>query len=301
MAGPRPDTWMPMFWGDYVRDTGHLSAAHHGAYLMLIKHYWCTGAALPDDDDQLWRIACCDSIGHWKKLRPLIVPFFKLRDGTWWHKRVAEEMEKAAANVEKRAKAGKKGADKRWQTDGNANGKGMANASDSQWQNDGTPPSPSPEDSVADATGATAPMTDREWLWKDGLDLLAKHSGKPGSSLRSVVGRWLRDTGDNAAQLRAEIEAATGPPNPVAEPIAWITARLKPKAPHGQSEQLRRRTAQFAGLAAAAESLAAGEDVGPGVAALPKPGTPGRGVEIAESGLPEGPVRLSVAGGRAGH
>lgn len=157
-------------------------------------------------------------------------------------------------------------------------------------------------DSVANATGAAAPPpTDRDWLWSQGLDLLAKHSGKPGSSLRSVIGRWLRDTGDNAAQLRAEIEAATGPPNPVAEPIAWITARLKPKAPHGQSEQFRRRTAQFAGLAAAAESLAAGEDVGSGVAALPKPGTPGRGVEIAESGLPEGAVRLSAAGGRAGH
>lgn len=98
--GARPDTWMPMFWGDYARDTGHLSATGHGAYLMLIKHYWCTGEPLPDDDRQLWRIACCDSPAAWKKLRPIIVEFFSIVDGVWRHKRVDEEIERAQANVD---------------------------------------------------------------------------------------------------------------------------------------------------------------------------------------------------------
>lgn len=68
--GARPDSFMPMFWGDYARDTGHLNNSGHGAYLMLIKHYWASAAPLPDDDTQLWRIACCDSIAAWRKLRP---------------------------------------------------------------------------------------------------------------------------------------------------------------------------------------------------------------------------------------
>ena len=58
MAG-RPDSFMAIFWGDYARETGHLNNAEHGAYLMLIKHYWCTGGPLPDNNAELARLACC--------------------------------------------------------------------------------------------------------------------------------------------------------------------------------------------------------------------------------------------------
>src|SRR3979411_1763254 len=64
MSAARPDTWMPLYWGDYAKATAHLSAAQHGAYLMLLKHYWSIGGPLPDDDGALWRIACADSPAH---------------------------------------------------------------------------------------------------------------------------------------------------------------------------------------------------------------------------------------------
>ena len=114
MTAARPDTWMPMFWGDYARDTGHLNAAGHGAYLMLIKHYWCTGKPLNDDDDELWRIACCDSKKEWQKLRPKIVRLFQAEGGELRHKRVETELSRAAANVAKRADAGRLGAASKW-------------------------------------------------------------------------------------------------------------------------------------------------------------------------------------------
>jgi len=129
------DKFMPMFWGDYARDTGHLSNAGHGAYLMLIKHYWCSARPLPDDDAQLWRIACCDSIGAWKKLRAAIEPFFHIGDGLWRHNRIDRELIKAAERYEKRAKAGKKGNETRWGKDGNAT--------------EETPPELPPSDSIA--------------------------------------------------------------------------------------------------------------------------------------------------------
>lgn len=116
----RPDTWMKMYWGDYARDTGHLNAAGHGAYLMLIKHYWCTGAPIPDDDDELWRIACCDSRKDWIKLRPKIIRLFKPADGLWHHKRIEKELNEATSTSSAKAEAGKKGAEKRWQKDGSA-------------------------------------------------------------------------------------------------------------------------------------------------------------------------------------
>lgn len=109
MTSARPDTWMPVYWGDYARDTGDLGAALHGAYLMLIKHYWCTGAPLADDDASLWRIATCDSIAHWRKLRPTLSRFFQIGDGLWRHKRVDAELEKATEFLRRQSQNGRKG------------------------------------------------------------------------------------------------------------------------------------------------------------------------------------------------
>lgn len=150
-ATARPDTWMPIFWGDYARDTGHLSALMHGAYLMLIKHYWCTGKPLPDDDAQLWRIACCDSPAQWRGIKAIVAAFFVIAAGLWRHKRIDAELEFARQCVQARSDAGKKGAHSTWQRDSNDNGNAIAMPSVSQeqtaWQDHGTSPSPSPSPS----------------------------------------------------------------------------------------------------------------------------------------------------------
>jgi uncharacterized protein YdaU (DUF1376 family) len=95
-----------MSWhiGDYKKDTGHLRAAGHGAYFLLIMHYWATGS-LPDDDKQLASIACM-SDREWKQHRPIISAFF---GPGWTHKRVNEEIASAQLKYEKRSNAGKKG------------------------------------------------------------------------------------------------------------------------------------------------------------------------------------------------
>lgn len=111
MAGARPDTWMPMYWGDYLKDTGHLSTLEHGAYVLLIGHYWSTGTPLPDDDSKLKRITKVESAAQWRKLRPALVQFFKVAGGLWRHKRVDEELGEAL----KRSTKAKKAAKARWE------------------------------------------------------------------------------------------------------------------------------------------------------------------------------------------
>lgn len=96
--------WMPLYIADYLADTTHLSATEHGAYLLLIMHYWTNGG-LPDDDKRLARIARL-SAKEWAEAKPILQEFFV--DG-WRHSRIEQEMLTAHEKYEKRAAAGKKG------------------------------------------------------------------------------------------------------------------------------------------------------------------------------------------------
>lgn len=160
--GDRTDRWMPLYIGDYMADTGRLTTEGHGAYLLLLMDYWRNGAP-PDDDDILAAITKL-APARWRQLRKMIEPFFQVTDGSWRHKRVDEEMQRAAGVTEERSRAGKEGAAARWnkpdgKQDGNRNGKTdgkriakpMANAMANAWQNDAPLqlPIPSQEESLS--------------------------------------------------------------------------------------------------------------------------------------------------------
>lgn len=89
--------WMPLNVGDYLKDTRRLTAAQHGAYLLLIMEYWTAGN-LPQDDGALARIACMTP-NEWKKERAVIASFFGEQ---WTHKRINKELAKAAEISSKR-------------------------------------------------------------------------------------------------------------------------------------------------------------------------------------------------------
>lgn len=96
--------WMPLYVADYLADTSHLSAAEHGAYMLLIMHYWQRGC-LPSDDRVLSRIARMTA-EEWHDSKPIIAEFFG--EG-WSHARIDGELSKAAALSEKaREKAAKR-------------------------------------------------------------------------------------------------------------------------------------------------------------------------------------------------
>lgn len=96
--------YMPLYVGDYLADTAHLTTLEHGAYLLLIMHYWRSGG-LPNDEAQLARIARMAN-REWKKIRPIVSAFF---GGDWSHERIDSELKKAQGAYERRAKAGKLG------------------------------------------------------------------------------------------------------------------------------------------------------------------------------------------------
>jgi uncharacterized protein YdaU (DUF1376 family) len=111
---------MPFYIGDYLADTMHLSDAEHGAYVLLIFHYWRTGP-LRDDDKNLAAIARCPMKRWLASTAAAIRPFFHSDGGLLIHKRVEEELRKAGGISSKRKAA----AMQRWskqpcKTDANA-------------------------------------------------------------------------------------------------------------------------------------------------------------------------------------
>ncbi|HKH80084.1 MAG TPA: DUF1376 domain-containing protein [Methylovirgula sp.] len=95
---------MPLYVGDYLGDTGHLTTAQHGAYLLLMMHYWRKGE-LPDDDRQLSKITKLP-LKTWCEYRATLQDFFH---SGWRHKRIDAELERMLRVSEKRAIAGQKG------------------------------------------------------------------------------------------------------------------------------------------------------------------------------------------------
>ena len=96
--------WMPLYVGDYLADTGHLNTTQHGAYLLLMMHYWKKGE-LPDDDKQLAAITKLP-LRLWLDSKETLQAFF--HDG-WRHGRIDEELARMQEKTNRRAAAGQKG------------------------------------------------------------------------------------------------------------------------------------------------------------------------------------------------
>lgn len=103
----KPDVWMPLYIGDYLSDTMHLTTEQHGAYLLLIMAYWKNGGPLPASPTQLAAI-CRMPVDAWSIAQAVLENFFEVTsDGKWLSKRVEKEMHAAG---QKKAKASQKAA-----------------------------------------------------------------------------------------------------------------------------------------------------------------------------------------------
>jgi uncharacterized protein YdaU (DUF1376 family) len=110
----KTDIWMPVFIGDYLADTMHLSTEQHGAYLLLLFHLWRRGQ-LPDDDVALAQITGLAGKA-WSLQRAVLAEFFEIREGQWQHGRVERERSRIAAKQQTNSNKAKLAATSRWDT-----------------------------------------------------------------------------------------------------------------------------------------------------------------------------------------
>lgn len=101
------NNWYPFYVGDYMRDTAMLSILEHGAYRLLLDHYYSTGNPLPDDEKQLHRICRAFDEQEQKAINKILQLFF-LHDANakhYTHKKVEKELAKKGDISRKRAQA----------------------------------------------------------------------------------------------------------------------------------------------------------------------------------------------------
>ena len=107
--------WFPFFPGDYMRDTANLTLVEHGAYRVMLDHYYATGGPLPGKIESLIRICRAFDENEQNAVKLVADVFFPVDgDGMRHNKRadkvIAEQTEKQKDNT---AKA-KRAASARW-------------------------------------------------------------------------------------------------------------------------------------------------------------------------------------------
>jgi uncharacterized protein YdaU (DUF1376 family) len=100
------DIWMPVYIGDYLRDTQDLTAEEHGVYILLLMHYWQRKGDVGSDVKRL-AIAARSSV---EITQCVLDSYFILEDGKYKNKRADEELK--AASV--RSESARDNARKRW-------------------------------------------------------------------------------------------------------------------------------------------------------------------------------------------
>lgn len=238
MADRKSDTWMPLYIGDYLRDTGDLSAAENGAYLLLLMHAWVRGGALPPDDERLRRLAKMDP-KEWATSRDTVLGFFQRTGEELRHKRVDNELARAATSISQRSAAGKASAAKRAadrMADDKAND-GLAPLPTDPQRNSIPSPSPSPEEEKIPSlrSGRDAPfeLDAKAILFSEGRQFLAHVTGKSPDSLRSALGQLVKEAGGDCSVVLAAIEAAKVE-RPV-DPIPWLRRACQQRNPGRKS------------------------------------------------------------------
>lgn len=84
-----------LYIGDYQRDTAHLSVTEHGAYLLMLQHYYATEKPLPTGK-ALHRMLRAQDRAEREAIDMIAAKFWTLTDDGLVNTRGAEEIEKAA-------------------------------------------------------------------------------------------------------------------------------------------------------------------------------------------------------------
>lgn len=107
--------WYPVYFGDYIRDTADLPLIQHGAYWLLLGHFYTTRTPIPAD--ARYRVAHAHTDEERAAVDVVLSRFWIMTKAGYIQKRAALEIQKALRLEER----GRQAAETRWGKGGNAN------------------------------------------------------------------------------------------------------------------------------------------------------------------------------------
>lgn len=123
----KADIWLPVYCGDYLKDTGDLTLAEHGAYFKLMMAYWQRGC-LEHCLEKCMRIAGAYTQAEQQAVQSVVERFFSPVDGMLRNKRLDIELEVAKAKKDKAVGKAREAAIARWEAERKAKEDAASNA-----------------------------------------------------------------------------------------------------------------------------------------------------------------------------
>ena len=155
---------MPLYTGDYLRDTRHLTPLRHGIYLLALMHCWDSKGPLPLDEQECAGICNCRSADEIDALRYIVNRYFVRMEDGHYNGRIQAEVVRSESLSTVRADAGRRGANERMRRfrESQASAKQVLNTSSASVEQVTLSPSPSPSltpDQTKETKTTRAPRT----------------------------------------------------------------------------------------------------------------------------------------------
>lgn len=202
---------LPLFTDAYLGDTTHLSTFEHGAYLLLLIVAWRSpGCCLADDDGLLARYTHMTR-DKWRKVRPILEPFFYIENGFWHQARLQNELQHLQSRRHQQVEAGNASAIAKSLKRGNRQSTPVGKPLQRNGNEQPTP-IPYPVIPLSNDNGGDSDKA----FWDSAKAYLGK-------SKASLIGQWVRDYGKEetaAAITAAQIERAVNP-------VEFVAARFR--------------------------------------------------------------------------
>ncbi len=188
-----------LYIGDYQRDTAHLSIAEHGAYMLMLQHYYATEKPLPSGK-ALHRMLRAQDKTEREAIDSVATQFWLTTDDGLVNDRADVEITKAAAQADTNARIAREREDRR-KAARKPNEQSTNRATNGQ-------PNQTADSSVPNGTGGEPP--DKPSALTDTLPL-TKHTSKGAPTMSIAASHHLASSSENL-----EAERNTRPPWPKA-------------------------------------------------------------------------------------
>lgn len=204
--------------------------------LWLESWHQVPAGSLPDNDRMLAVLS--QAGGRWRKVKEAALRgWVKCSDGRLYHPVVCEKANDAWAKKiaqRQRTQSARDARRHRTVTDDTTDDATLSVTEDvtgSKGKGEGKERG---SEAKASAPPAGEWGDDRSNLFGGALQWLEKHSGRPKTQCKTIIGRWLKLTGNDYAAVLGVIREARDAD--VADPVPWIEAALKPK-PNGHAKE----------------------------------------------------------------